>query len=191
MNATFRIAFMSCFPSMVMLSSCSDEQQVKTKTGKVASNIQQEQKVPADLKSAPASRPGFYTVDHYDITRNPDDDLAATVRRAVAEHKNVLLQVGGDWCSWCHLMSQLIETNKRVRDHISQHYLIMKVTYEHRNRNEAFLSRYPGISGYPHLFVLDSQGKLLHSQRTDVLEEGRGYNEAEFRAFLDRWKPRR
>ena len=41
--------------------------------------------------------------------------------------------------------------------------------------------------GYPHLFVLDAGGALLHSQDTGVLEAGRGYDKAKFVAFLKRW----
>ena len=106
-----------------------------------------------------------------------------------AEKKHILVQVGGDWCGWCTLMSQYIETNERVRENIRQNYLIMKVTYDGEQTNEAFLSRYPQIPGYPHLFVLNSDGKFLHSQGTAELEEGRGYNEQVYLEFLDKWKP--
>lgn len=47
------------------------------------------------------------------------------------------------------------------------------------------------IRGYPHLFVLDADGKLLHSQNTADLEEGRGYNEGVVLAFLAKWAPKR
>ena len=86
-------------------------------------------------------------------------------------------------------MSQYIETNERVRENIRRNYLIMKVTYDGEQTNEAFLSRYPQIPGYPHLFVLNSEGKFLHSQGTAELEEGRGYNEQVYLEFLDKWKP--
>jgi thiol:disulfide interchange protein len=131
----------------------------------------------------------FYTVDHYDKTRNPADDLAITMKRAKAEKKHILVQVGGDWCGWCNLMSNFIETNERVRAKIRENYLVMKVTYDPDQTNEAFLSQYPKIAGYPHLFVLDPDGNLLHSQDTAELEEGHGYNEGVYLAFLDQWKP--
>jgi thiol:disulfide interchange protein len=135
-----------------------------------------------------ASDVDFYTVAHYDITRNPADDLAATIKRAKAENKRILVQVGGDWCGWCKLMSRFIEANDKVREKIRSNYLVMKVTYDSQQPNEAFLSQYPQIPGYPHLFVLESDGKLLHSQGTAQLEEGNGYNEQLYLAFLDKWK---
>jgi hypothetical protein len=39
--------------------------------------------------------------------------------------------------------------------------------------------------------VLDSDGKLLHSQGTAVLEEGKGYNESAVLKFLEKWAPKK
>jgi thioredoxin-related protein len=136
-----------------------------------------------------SAKPSFYTVDHYDNARNPTDDLAATVTQAKAENKRILLDVGSDWCGWCKLMSHFIETNDKVRDNILNNYLVMKVTWDSDNKNLGFLSQYPAIPGYPHLFVLDSDGKLLHSQPTRELEQGHGYNETAYLDFLNKWKP--
>jgi thiol:disulfide interchange protein len=141
--------------------------------------------------SQPAAKPDFYTVDHYDVTRNPADDLTTTIERAKSEKKNILIQVGGDWCGWCKLMSTFIETDEKVRDNILSNYVVMKVTENGDKTNASFLSQYPSIPGYPHLFVLDSDGKLLHSQGTAELEEGRGYNETVYLEFLNKWKPAR
>jgi thiol-disulfide isomerase/thioredoxin len=144
---------------------------------------------PQPVTAAEKPKLDFYTVDHYDDARNPADDLKKTIERAKAEKKNILIQVGGDWCGWCKLMTNFIDTNEAVRNNLSANFLLMKVTWDENQRNEAFLSQYPKINGYPHLFVLDSDGKLLHSQDTSPLEEGHGYNEKVYLEFLDRWKP--
>ena len=72
---------------------------------------------------------------------------------------------------------------------LRQNFVILKVNYSQENKNEDFLSAYPQVSAYPHLLVLDSDGTFLHSQGTGELEEGRGYNEAIFLAFLNQWSP--
>lgn len=141
---------------------------------------------PAEKEQA---KPAFYTVDHYDVARNAADDLAATVTRAQAEGKRILVQVGGDWCGWCHRMSEFMETNPAVRERIEQNYVVMKVTYDDKQKNEEFLAKYPRVEAYPHLFVLETDGELLHSQGTGELEEGPGYDEAVYLEFLDKWKP--
>lgn len=38
------------------------------------------------------------------------------------------------------------------------------------------------------LRMLDDEGKLLHSQDTSSLEEGKGYSEGRILAFLEEWK---
>ena len=147
------------------------------------------------LQIAPAEAPaelvkslGFYTVDQYGDDRNVEADLAATLVRATTEKKRILLQVGGEWCGWCKLLTGFIEKNESVRNSLEQNYLLMKVTYTQKQPNDAFLSKYPKIKGYPHLFVLDAEGNLLHSQDTSSLEQGKGYNEAKVLQFLETWK---
>lgn len=143
---------------------------------------------PSEVNVVDAAK-SFYTVDHYDIEADPAKQLEATLKRAKAENKSVLVQVGGDWCGWCTLMTKYIDETPSVKSEIKKNYLIQKVTYDQKNKNEAFLSTYPKISGYPHLFVLSSDGELLHSQDTGDLEEGKGYSEKVFLDFLKQWAP--
>ncbi len=144
---------------------------------------------PADVEPEPKEKLSFYTVDHYGEDRSVEEDLKMTIARASLEKKRILLQVGGDWCGWCKLLTAFVEKNEPVRASLDRNYLLMKVTYTPKQPNEAFLSEYPKIKGYPHLFVLDADGKLLHSQDTEPLEEGNGYNLDRLLAFLDEWKP--
>ena len=39
----------------------------------------------------------FYTVSKYDPQRNPAKDLEAAVKRAKAEGKRIILEIGGHW----------------------------------------------------------------------------------------------
>ena len=120
----------------------------------------------------------------FDPARDPAKDVAAAAAQAKAQNKRVLVDVGGEWCVWCHIMDDFIAANPDVRTMVDANYIVVKVNWSPQNKNEAFLSAFPKIKGYPHLFVLDGDGKLVHSQETDVLEEGRGYNKAKFMNFL-------
>jgi hypothetical protein len=128
----------------------------------------------------------FYAVADYDEDQDPSDDLAKTIARAEAENKRVILQVGGEWCGWCKLITNYMSTNATVRSHLEKNFLIMKVTYPGKNAND-FLANYPQCQGYPHLFVLEKNGDLLHSQGTGELEKGHGYDDEVFMAFLNNW----
>jgi thiol:disulfide interchange protein len=123
----------------------------------------------------------------FDAARDPARDVAAAAEAARAQGKRVLVDVGGEWCVWCHILDDFIAANPDVRAAVESSYVMVKVNWSPQNRNEAFLSTLPAVKGYPHLFVLDGNAKLVHSQDTDVLEEGRGYNKAKFLAFLQKW----
>ncbi len=142
---------------------------------------------PVQVKPA-AEAASFYTVAKYDPQVDPAKELVETIRIAQDSKKRILLQVGGEWCGWCHKLDNYIADHAAVSQAIGQHFLIMKVNFSDENKNEAFLAQYPTIPGYPHLYVLESDGTLLHSQNTVELEEGSSYNEAALLAFVDRWK---
>ncbi len=120
----------------------------------------------------------------FDPARDPAKDVAAAAAQAKAQGKRVLVDVGGEWCAWCHIMDDFIAANPDVRSLLDASYVMVKVNWSRENKNEAFLDKLPKIKGYPHLFVLDGDGKLVHSQDTDVLEQGRSYDKPKFLDFL-------
>ena len=99
----------------------------------------------------------------------------------------MLVDVGGEWCAWCHIMDSFFAANEQARALRDANYVWLKVNWSKENKNEALLSKWPRIDGYPHLFVLDADGSLVHSQDTSLLEQGQGYDAAKFVAFLRAW----
>ena len=132
-----------------------------------------------------------YVVGVYDIERDPAADLELATTRAKAEGKRILLEVGGEWCGWCHRLDQYIHDHPAISGKLAQDFLIVKVNWSRENRNEAFLSQYPKIPGYPHIYVVEKDGTFLHSQGTAELEEGSSYNEQAILDFLGAWSPER
>ena len=128
-----------------------------------------------------------YTVELYDPARDPAADLAATVRTAQAANKRIVLQVGGDWCGWCHKLDRYVAEHPAVAKSLHDGFVIMKVNKSEDNENAEFLAQYPKIPGYPHWYVLESDGTLLHSQGTAALEEGGSYSESALVEFLRTW----
>jgi thioredoxin-related protein len=124
---------------------------------------------------------------NFDPARDAAADVAHAVALAKASGKRVIVDVGGEWCTWCHIMDRFIEANDDVRALIDANYVWVKVNFSKENRNEALLGRWPRIAGYPHLFVLDGHGALVHSQRTSLLESGKGYDKERFIAMLRKW----
>ena len=126
----------------------------------------------------------------FDPSRDAAKDVATAVMMAKAHGKHVIVDVGGEWCSWCHIMDRYIAANADVKALVESRYVWVKVNWSKENRNEALLARWPAIKGYPHLFVLDRDGTLLHSQDTGALEAGKSYDGERFLAFLERWSVR-
>jgi thioredoxin-related protein len=123
----------------------------------------------------------------YDPARDADKDIRDSVAEARRTGKRVLLDVGGEWCVWCHRMDSFIEQNPDLATLLGKHYVVVKINVDPKNRNEAVLSHYPKVPGYPHLFVLDMNGKLLRSQDTSELESGKSYDLSRFKSFLEKW----
>lgn len=127
----------------------------------------------------------------YDPKADPAADLAKVAAEARRGNKRILMEVGGEWCGWCHRMHAFFDQNEPLRRLRDENFVVMQVNFSEENKNEKFLSQYPKIEGYPHIFVLDSNGRLLHSQNTGDLEQGKGYSLEKFTAFLNQWAPKR
>jgi thiol:disulfide interchange protein len=127
--------------------------------------------------------------ERFDPTRDAKADLATAVQTAAKSGKNIILDVGGEWCSWCVFMDNFFIKNPDLAKLRDTNYVWVKINFSKENENKEFLSAYPEPAGYPHLFVLDPAGKLLQSQDTSELEEGKGYNLDKFMEFLKKWAP--
>ena len=138
---------------------------------------------PKELKRTPTMR------ERFDPARDPRADLAAAVGQALKAGKNIILDVGGEWCGWCVYMDKFFADNPEIAKLRDQNYVWVKVNFSEKNKNKEFLAVYPEALGYPHLYVLDPSGKLLQSQDTSELEMGKGYNPDKFTEFLKKWSP--
>jgi thiol:disulfide interchange protein len=140
---------------------------------------------------AATSAPQNGLADDYDPRRDPGKDLAAAREEAKRSGKNIFVEVGGEWCSWCHTLARFFHEHPGLEALRDKNYVSMKVSMSQENPNRAFLSRFPYIHGYPHILILDAEGNLIRSQPTSVLEDGRSYNAQRFQKFLEQFAPKR
>ncbi len=127
--------------------------------------------------------------DKFDPKRDAAKDIHDAVMKAKLTGKRVLLDVGGEWCIWCHRLDTLFATHPDLSTFLHENFVVVKVNYSKENKNEKLLSHYPQIPGYPHIFVLANDGSLLCSQDTGELESGRGHDPGKVMAFLKKWAP--
>jgi thioredoxin-related protein len=123
----------------------------------------------------------------FDPKRDAAKDIADAIALAQKTKKRIILDVGGEWCGWCHKLDKFFMENKEAAKILKEKYIVVKVNFSPENKNEAVLSKYPAIKGYPHLFVLDKDGKLLHSQDTGLLETGPDHDPEKVIPFLKKW----
>lgn len=137
----------------------------------------------------PAEKAATLVAEKFDPTRDPVVDLKEAVTKAQASEKRIILDVGGEWCSWCHFLDNFFAKNADLMKLREDNFVWLKINMSPENENKAFLAAYPEIIGYPHLFVLESDGTLLQSQHTNVLELEKSYDLSKMTEFLKKWAP--
>jgi thiol:disulfide interchange protein len=124
----------------------------------------------------------------FDPTRDSAKDLHAAVEQAQREQKNILMDVGGNWCPWCILVDRTLAEDPELHTLLEKNYIVLRVNFSQENENVAFLSNYPKATGYPAWYVLSPSGKLLKAEDTSELEQthqlGAGYNKDALKSFL-------
>jgi thiol:disulfide interchange protein len=137
----------------------------------------------------PSANANTKATEKFDPSRDARKDIEAAIAKARKTHKRIMLDVGGEWCIWCHRLDDYFAQNAKLRELREENFIWLKINFSPENENQAVLSAYPAIPGYPHIFVLDENGKLLHSQNTEELEADKSYNLEKMFAFLRKWSP--
>ena len=125
----------------------------------------------------------------YDPDANPNAQLRALTQLAQAGDKRILLIAGGDWCLWCHFLDDFLNDHPQIYSQLRETFVIGKIYYGDEGDNSEFFTNLPPAAGYPHFWILDANGTLLHSQNTLPLEDGaESYSRHAFVAFIQRWQ---
>jgi thiol:disulfide interchange protein len=141
-------------------------------------------------QSADAHKPAT-TFHAYDPARDAAKDIQNAVAEANHSHKRVLIEIGGNWCIWCRYFEEFYASHPALREYRDANYVLVRVNFSEENKNEAVISRYGRVPGYPHIFVLDGDGNLVYSKNTSELEQGRGYSDVAMKKFLEEWAPKK
>ena len=117
-------------------------------------------------------------------------DIVAAVAKAKAENKHVVLMIGGNWCRWCRMFEKFRLSDEKVDSTVKRDFVWLHVNYSKENKNEEVLKSlsFPQRFGFPVFLILDSDGKLLHTQNSAYLEQEEGYSEEKVVDFLHQWR---
>lgn len=128
----------------------------------------------------------------YNDKENAEEKIKELVAQAKKENKNIMIQAGGNWCIWCLRFNQYVQTTPELKEIVDENYLYYHLNYSPENKNDKVFAKYdnPGAKyGYPVFIVLDQSGKMIHTQDSAVLEEGKGYSLEKTKAFFMKYVP--
>jgi thiol:disulfide interchange protein len=145
----------------------------------------------AAILSIAVQTPGAAALpDIYPDPGKAKTDLADALQSAAANHRRIIVDFGGNWCTDCHVLDGYFHdaANKPL---LEAGFLLVHVNIGRRDQNLDLAERYqiPLKKGVPALAVLDSDGKLLYSQRTGEFEAMRSMQSNTVTEFLTQWKP--
>ncbi|TPH15641.1 thioredoxin family protein [Litorilituus lipolyticus] len=123
----------------------------------------------------------------YDDTRDPFKDARNALALAKETNRQVLIEIGGNWCTWCHKMDDFLAKNPDIFQALHANYVLLKINVSDSNENEAFMSALPPVLGYPHMYVSTATGKMILSKDTAELLTGSEYSREQWLTFIDKW----
>ena len=117
-------------------------------------------------------------------------ELDAALQTAAANHRRIIVDFGGNWCTDCHVLDGYFH-DAANRALLEADFLLVHVNIGRLDQNLDLAERYqiPLKKGVPALAVLDGDGKLLYSQRTGEFEAMRRMQSSTVTEFLTQWKP--
>jgi thioredoxin-related protein len=124
----------------------------------------------------------------YDEKSDPFQDANAAIKLAKETQRNVLIEIGGNWCGWCKKMDAFLAKNPEIYKKLHDEFVLLKVSVSDSNENEAFMKSLPPVLGYPHMYVSTSSGKMILSKDTAELLNGEEYSKNNWLAFLNKWQ---
>jgi len=78
----------------------------------------------------------YVPVTVYDPARNADQDLRDALTEASRSGKRVLLDVGGEWCSWCHIFDAFFEHNARLLELRNKNFIMLKINVSNQPHSQ-------------------------------------------------------
>lgn len=131
----------------------------------------------------------YVAVHNFDPKRDAVADIQAAITEAQRTGKRVLLDVGGDWCQYCHQMNQFLAEHPEVLQLRDENFITVAIYYGNDNKNGQALAHYSKVIGVPHFFLLEKDGVLLSSQHVLELRVGGKYDTEKMKAFFLKWAP--
>lgn len=110
----------------------------------------------------------------YNETADARAELNLALARAQAQHKNVLLVFGANWCGDCLALDRKMATGS-LAEHVDQRLVVLKVNVGRFDRNTDLAAQI-GVSlkkGIPAVAVLSREGEVIKATNGGELADAR------------------
>ncbi|HEX5261881.1 MAG TPA: thioredoxin family protein [Phenylobacterium sp.] len=153
---------------------------------------------PTIAASAPAPKVGIASFAElqtplpypYDEAANADAQVAKAKARAKASGKLLLIDLGGNWCGDCRILSATMERSD-VKPFVDRHYETVLVDVGRFDKNLQIPAHYgitERLAGVPALLVVDPKtDRLLDGGRVSALEDARHMTPQALADWLAQW----
>ncbi len=153
--------------------------------------------IPAGADAASAPRVGIAGLDQlhqplplpYDEAADAARQVAAARRRAGAEHKRLLIDLGGNWCPDCRVLGGVLALPE-VAAFVRRHYVVVTVDIGRLDKNTQ-IARHYGIDrleGVPAVLVVDPKtDRLVNGGHIFALADARHMTPQALADWLAQW----
>lgn len=175
--------------SVLLITGCSSKTSTASNTPRAAATAAKTSASPKSPSAPPSPSAAAETIpDSYDASRNPAADVKAALKKAAADHKEVLIDFGANWCPDCRNLDKLFHS-KSTMPLVQRDYHVVAVDVGEFNLNLVFTQKYVNLStsGIPALAVLAPDGKVRVTTNDGSFENARTMDSAQVNAFLTRW----
>jgi len=136
-----------------------------------------------------ASAPATQEMNLYPANVDARAEIREAEERAAKEHKRVLLVFGANWCGDCHVLDRAFHRPYFASAIAGYEVVHVDIGDDGKKNNDlARQFEVPLHKGIPALAVLESDGKLVVSQKNGEFENARAMNPQAFLDFLNKWK---
>jgi thiol-disulfide isomerase/thioredoxin len=126
----------------------------------------------------------------YDEAANANVQIARAKARARASGKLLLVDLGGNWCGDCRILSATM-ARPELKAFVSRHFQLVMVDVGHYDKNLQIPAHWgitERLEGVPALLVVDPRtDKLLDGGRVSALEDARHMTPQALADWLAQW----
>jgi thioredoxin-related protein len=137
------------------------------------------------------NQPSDMNKNIYPADADAHAEIKKAEEKAASDHKRVLLVFGANWCYDCHVLDLAFQ-RPDLAPIVASAYEVVHIDLgpdEQKNADVVKQFAAPLNKGIPALAVVESDGKLVVSQKNGEFEDARSLTPEILLEFLNKWKP--